>query len=635
MLIKSRPRQMIIFATAIAIAGCTAALDFDSLQDGPETSDMDAGRELECHKDTDCDDGFDCTGDSCVDGQCQYVEDNEKCVGYDECKIGEGCVSGRECWLDSECKDDVECTKDICNNGSCQNPPDNTRCIDETNPCMIGSVCVAASGCTASVEVDCPQPDDPPLICEKVVCNPENAECELVAPLADADKDSDGYLDAHCGGDDCEDTDPKANPMSPEIHPGAAEVCNLFDDDCDGLTDVAASSGPVEVFAGSGLSAPDTAAGKGRFAVVWQRDTAVFLQVLGTGQCLTDTDCIGIDASAPASGVVNLTSIVGDTGKNPTIASNVDRFYVVWVAYEGPSPKVMLAGADFDPETATITVDASPLKLSSDGAVDIGAPQIDWNPGGDNDWVVVWNETYSDSTSAVVLADKSGHTRGDSPFSGTAQDGTIEDLRLLCVAANDCVLAYSFTGDGDDTNAEVFEARLNLTGGIWSYTAGWPRPISVSNPAIDDPSANPALTPTANGDWITSFTDVALAVGGTTTESESDIRALIGNSIEPLISDVSYDQRNVGFVPNKSGFGLLYVNEISPEVELDFRVFNTSFDKFEKQDGQLASIESGEIEAGRLIRVGEGYATTWIEHSESADDTLHFIAFTGCTPAAE
>ncbi|MCK6503782.1 hypothetical protein L6R53_10350 [Myxococcota bacterium] len=47
------------------------------------------------------------------------------------------------------------------------------------------------------------------------------------------DVDGDGYRDADCGGDDCDDADDT-------VFPGAAEVCNDVDDDCDGNVDEAA-----------------------------------------------------------------------------------------------------------------------------------------------------------------------------------------------------------------------------------------------------------------------------------------------------------------------------------------------------------------------------------------------------------
>jgi len=42
------------------------------------------------------------------------------------------------------------------------------------------------------------------------------------------DKDEDGYLDPACGGDDCDDEDPS-------VYPGAPEVCDGKDTDCDGV----------------------------------------------------------------------------------------------------------------------------------------------------------------------------------------------------------------------------------------------------------------------------------------------------------------------------------------------------------------------------------------------------------------
>ncbi|MBW2701598.1 MAG: right-handed parallel beta-helix repeat-containing protein [Deltaproteobacteria bacterium] len=64
-----------------------------------------------------------------------------------------------------------------------------------------------------------------------LVAADENRCCEGdCAPCPDAD--SDGYLDASCGGADCDDADGA-------VHPGAEENCeNGIDDDCNGQTDL-------------------------------------------------------------------------------------------------------------------------------------------------------------------------------------------------------------------------------------------------------------------------------------------------------------------------------------------------------------------------------------------------------------
>ncbi len=61
------------------------------------------------------------------------------------------------------------------------------------------------------------------------VCDLKDNDCDGVR---DIDADGDGYVSAAAcpAGDDCDDSDP-------DVHPGAAEVCNYADDDCNGVVD--------------------------------------------------------------------------------------------------------------------------------------------------------------------------------------------------------------------------------------------------------------------------------------------------------------------------------------------------------------------------------------------------------------
>lgn len=54
------------------------------------------------------------------------------------------------------------------------------------------------------------------------------AEVDAVASCADSDRD--GHRAAACGGDDCDDA-------NPNVHPGANEICDGVDENCDGHAD--------------------------------------------------------------------------------------------------------------------------------------------------------------------------------------------------------------------------------------------------------------------------------------------------------------------------------------------------------------------------------------------------------------
>lgn len=60
------------------------------------------------------------------------------------------------------------------------------------------------------------------------LCDGFDNNCDYI--VDNKDSDNDGFIDSQCGGIDCNDNDET-------IHPGALEICDQKDNDCDGLTD--------------------------------------------------------------------------------------------------------------------------------------------------------------------------------------------------------------------------------------------------------------------------------------------------------------------------------------------------------------------------------------------------------------
>jgi hypothetical protein len=171
------------------------------------------------------------------------------------CSAGFGCGPARRaCTTDAECADGVRCTLDRCQDGRfCENVPQSGLCDN-------GQVCFAALGCIVAPPATCARDQD----CERTrcggrwTCQPElgcafraRTDCDdrdacTTDRCDDAqgclhtprDGDNDTHGDRRCGGDDCDDTNPR-------VHPGATEVCNGLDDDCNGVIDDDATLSPA------------------------------------------------------------------------------------------------------------------------------------------------------------------------------------------------------------------------------------------------------------------------------------------------------------------------------------------------------------------------------------------------------
>jgi len=98
---------------------------------------------------------------------------------------------------------------------------------DTTLECDDGFLCTGVESCVGSwcvpgTPVECPSDD----ACMSGICDEASGAC--VYQITDADED--GHAPIACGGDDCDDA-------RAQVHPGAAEVCDYLDNDCNGTVD--------------------------------------------------------------------------------------------------------------------------------------------------------------------------------------------------------------------------------------------------------------------------------------------------------------------------------------------------------------------------------------------------------------
>ena len=122
------------------------------------------------HTPVNCDDGNPCTDDSCdpATGNCVYINNIAPCDDGKFCTVGDVCKDG-SCTSGTlrDCNDGIDCTIDSCNEDAdeCEHSADDSKC-DDDDACTIDT-CDPLTGCTYE-DVDCDDGDP----CTEDSCDP-------------------------------------------------------------------------------------------------------------------------------------------------------------------------------------------------------------------------------------------------------------------------------------------------------------------------------------------------------------------------------------------------------------------------------------------------------------------------------
>lgn len=199
-----------VFVFIVFSAACGGPAEPEDAGSDAGAIEVDAGPS--CADDAACDDGLFCNGaEACVMGRC---------------------VPGDA----PDCDDEIECTVDRCDEtrDACE-----SEAPDEDDDGFADAACVDGAGFPLGNDCDDTNPDRFPGNFERCDAMNVDEDCDPTT-FGAVDGDGDGRFAARCCnamddgtlvcGTDCDDTRAGINPTVPE-------VCNGFDDDCDGSVD--------------------------------------------------------------------------------------------------------------------------------------------------------------------------------------------------------------------------------------------------------------------------------------------------------------------------------------------------------------------------------------------------------------
>ena len=264
---------------------CVPTACGDGIVDGPEgladsqgLEDCEDGNDISgdgcepsdctwtCSDDADCDDGDLCTGaetcdqtsHTCQAGTPVADDSNDACTVPDTGEASE-CRCGR-CAVGS-CGDGVKDSDEECDDGNCTTndgcEPDCTITCRNDEDCQDGNLCNGEETCELSpsgFDNTCLASTDDPIECDDGTepldgegnlagpctedsCEPTTGECVFDASAVDGDGDGAPRSGTVCEPASYTDDDYDCDDNDPDTYPGAPELCDEKDNDCNGLVD--------------------------------------------------------------------------------------------------------------------------------------------------------------------------------------------------------------------------------------------------------------------------------------------------------------------------------------------------------------------------------------------------------------
>lgn len=458
-------------------------------------------------------------------------------------------------------------------------PDSDTGCLDDSCGCLSDDDCQDWIFCNgAEVCRDCECHHASPVDCDDGrECSIDECSEVLGACLNEPlDNDDDGYGDAECGGDDCDDEDP-------ELNPGTSERCNGIDDDCDGLVDE-----PEEILVSLGQAArPVLSHYPHGYGMAWYE--------------ILDDEVALWSALLSEDGTPNTTARVGDGWEEltdrPAIVHGADNIALAWTSVREPGSEVLLLSF------STRGVPTFGPRAITDPETYASQPSMVWTG---TELVVAFQEimvenSFSRISLQRVAAD--GDLLGD-VIPLTEYDRLPHSPSLVWTGSE---LGIAWVGPGAPMEA-IFFARLSPAGELLDEIH-----------RLDDHDGScgaPVLLWTGAG-YGAAWPELGMRIAYVSFSSD-------GSSVSPEVhfDDGGSAVQSLSMAWTGDEVGLLWSSSGSDAVGLSFARITAAG---EMLDGPLP-LSAGDVDASwpSLAWSGEEYAVAWEQRGE---DTISRVVF--------